>query len=445
MTENPPTTEMFFGDEDNPTMWFAEFQRMLPLSWTDTEKVSHFANHIIPNSYALDWLATLTRGDMATLASVRVAFNVRWPPPERPKFTRAEQMERIREQVLKEESIGKWVTLADKRKADYGQNIWANEVAKAAITMGDTAGFLIECAVDGIPNLLKDHLSCRYDTWEEFKKDIRGVTPHRIKRGKEKLEHERKRDAEIAQLRAQTAATAATLDTTITQLSQLHMSSTPYNRPSPPPYRNPHPIVTQFHTPNQHQPYSAPLPGNWLPKRPPLTKELVLERIMMIPQRPTSNEGKQQYKADIEAWHNTHGVNATPALTRPYPITPGTALPGSGECFDCGTVTEPRHMSGNCDNKTRLPPLETKWRQIVTGTLRRIAQPRVQPTPIQYVWSAPQPQLTYQQAQTPVLMVDTHEDETAQNAAYWGSNQDDGWEWQQPENDQGLQQYASQP
>ena len=81
-------------------------------------------------------------------------------------------MERIREQVLSEENIGKWITPLDKWKADYGQNIWANKVVKAAITMGDTAEFLIDCVVDGILNLLKDHLACRYDTWEEFKKDI---------------------------------------------------------------------------------------------------------------------------------------------------------------------------------------------------------------------------------------------------------------------------------
>jgi hypothetical protein len=445
MTENPPTTDMFFGDEDNPTMWFAEFQRMLPLSWVENEKVSHFVNHIVPNSYASDWIDTLTRNDMASLAAIRTAFNVRWPPPERPKFSRAEQMERIREQILREENVRKWVTPSDRRKADYGQNIWANEVAKAAITMGDTAGFLIECAVDGIPNILKDHLSCRYETWEEFKKDIRGVTPHRIKRGKEKLEHERMRDAEIAQLRAQTAATAATLDTAITQLSHLHVSSAPHNRQNPTSYRNPHPIVTQFHNPNQQQPHSAPAQGNWLLKRPPLTKELVLERTAMIPQRPSSNEGRQQYKADVNEWHNTHGMNATPSITRPYPITPGTALPGTGECFDCGMVTDPRHTSGSCENKARLPPLETRWRQIVTGTLRRLAQPRVQPTPIQYVWSAPQSQPAYQQGQVPVLMVDTRKDETTENnTTYWGNTQDNEWDWQ-PENDQGLQQYASQP
>ncbi|KAF8437268.1 hypothetical protein L210DRAFT_3353503, partial [Boletus edulis BED1] len=53
-------------------------------------------------------------------------------------------------------------------------------------------------------------------------------------------------------------------------------------------------------------------------------------------QRPNSGEGKQQYKADIDAWHTAHGADAMVSLSQPYPITPGTALPGSGECFECG-------------------------------------------------------------------------------------------------------------
>ena len=69
-------------------------------------------------------------------------------------------MEWIKELVLKEEDIGKWTTPSDKQKADYGQNIWANEVKKAAISIGDMQGLLIECTLNNIPNILKDHLTC---------------------------------------------------------------------------------------------------------------------------------------------------------------------------------------------------------------------------------------------------------------------------------------------
>ncbi|KAI9570668.1 hypothetical protein HD554DRAFT_2170266 [Boletus coccyginus] len=252
MSENPPTTDMFFGDEDNPTMWFTEFQRMLPLTWMDREQVAHFTNHIVPNSYASDWFNNLTNIETADLTTLRRAFNIRWPLPECPKFSQAEQMEHIREQVLKEESIGKWTMPSDKRKANYGQNIWANGVIKAGITMEDTAGFLIDCAVDDIPHLLKDHLTCRYNMWDEFKTDVRSILPHKIKQGKEKLEKERARDAEIVQLHVQTSATAATLQSTITQLSNLHLSHSPYSSRPPPiishqPIQHLQPATTLWH------------------------------------------------------------------------------------------------------------------------------------------------------------------------------------------------------
>ena len=69
-------------------------------------------------------------------------------------------MERIRELVLKEENIRKWITPSDKQRPDYGQNLWANEVTKMVRMMGDTKGFLIEFALEIIPNTLKDHLTC---------------------------------------------------------------------------------------------------------------------------------------------------------------------------------------------------------------------------------------------------------------------------------------------
>ena len=209
--------------------------------------------------------------------------------------------------------------------------------------------------------MLKDHLSCQYNKWDEFQKDIRSVPAHKIRQGKERQDQERARDAEIAQLCTQTLATVATLQSTITQLMQLHLTPTSYNTRPPTQYCNPPPIITQYSAGNQPQPYSAPAQGNWQPRRPPPTKEQVLERVTAIPQHSNSNEGRQQYKADIDAWHTAHGAEATSSLSQLYPVTPGTALPGSGECFECGMITEPHHMGGNCKAKIRLPPLETKW------------------------------------------------------------------------------------
>jgi hypothetical protein len=61
--------------------------------------------------------------------------------------------------------------------------------------------------------------------------------------------HEHTRDAEIAQLRAQTSATAATLQIAISQLSNLQLSPALYNTRPLTSNCNLHPIVTQLNLP----------------------------------------------------------------------------------------------------------------------------------------------------------------------------------------------------
>ena len=100
-------------------------------------------------------------------------------------------------------------------------------------------------------------------------------------------------------------------------------------------------------------------------------------------------------------------------------------------------ITELHHTSENCESKNHVPPLEAKWWQTVVEMLHCTVQPQIQPIPIQYIWSYPHTQPTYQQTQTPVMMVDAQDDNTIQDTTFWGNNQDGAWDWQ--ENDQGLQ------
>ena len=144
---NPLYTDMFIGD-------------YVPLSWNDNQKITHFENHIAPSSLVQEWFDNLDPGDKQTLSALQMAFYKQWPCPTQPSFSCAEQKEQIRGLVLKEDNIGKWVTPSDKQKVDYGQNLWATEVAKMATNMGDHKGFLIDYVLEGILNILKDHLTC---------------------------------------------------------------------------------------------------------------------------------------------------------------------------------------------------------------------------------------------------------------------------------------------
>lgn len=59
-------------------------------------------------------------------------------------------------ELLEESKIGVWA------EGNYGHVTWANKVLRPALWMGDTAEHLIKYVVEGIPNLLKDHLKCNY-------------------------------------------------------------------------------------------------------------------------------------------------------------------------------------------------------------------------------------------------------------------------------------------
>ena len=125
-----------------------------------------------------------------------------------------------------------------------------------------------------------------------------------------------------------------------------------------------------------------------------LTHTQILEQVGNAgpPQRPDMEEGRRQYNADVEAWHTTFG-QLSPSLEQPYPLKPGSAPIGSGECYGCGFVTDPPHTGNSCATPVALQPHETRWRQLVGGMLRRAALPRANPAPVQYVWpGSPMPQ-----------------------------------------------------
>jgi hypothetical protein len=84
-------------------------------------------------------------------------------------------------QVLKEEEVGEWTQ--EGQTGNYAHMLWAINISQLALGMGDVDGAMIEYALEGIPNLLEDHLKCMYSTWDEFVEDIQNVLNIKIKRG----------------------------------------------------------------------------------------------------------------------------------------------------------------------------------------------------------------------------------------------------------------------
>ncbi|KIK72213.1 hypothetical protein PAXRUDRAFT_22257 [Paxillus rubicundulus Ve08.2h10] len=67
--------------------------------------------------------------------------------------------------------------------AAEGKDQRSNTVRRRSLSMGDIKGALIEYALEGVPTLLKEHLTCEYDTWEDFLEVVRTVPKEKLSIG----------------------------------------------------------------------------------------------------------------------------------------------------------------------------------------------------------------------------------------------------------------------
>jgi hypothetical protein len=456
MTDTVKSVPLFYGnygENENPVAWFAQFELSLPISWTDAQRVQRFTMQLTPGEAAAEWSQSLTSVQISSFADLKAEFFKRWPAPKRPKLTRAQQKERIMSQVLKEEEVGEWTQ--EGRTGNYAHVLWAINISQLALGMGNVDGAMIEYALEGIPNLLKDHLKCMYSTWDEFVEDIQNVPNIKIKHGQEDLNKERARDAEIAKLKAQ-----STLSTSYMSQQLSHMSLGAQQMPLPA-YRstswfpNTTGIAPSIPSPMAQTPLTnfnisaasrggPPMYGSsrgiYTP-RASLTRAQVMERATLIPQRPNTETGVHQYEMDVDLWHRVYGAEGSPSLERPYPIRPGTAALGSGECYNCGLVTEPAHLSSQCTATNLLRPHETRWHQQIASILRRTAPHQMMrspyPAPVQHVAIANHPyHQPYRSLQpAPVYNIGP------QGESSWG-DQNDAWGITEPGYDWGSENYG---
>ena len=102
----------------------------------------------------------------------------------------------------------------------------------------------------------------------------------------------------------------------------------------------------------------------------PLSPErrAILEgNINKLPHHPATPEGLAAYKQQLLHWVRTHGLQTRVSEATPVPLTPGTVIAGSNECFTCGQVG---HSGANraCPSygtPQQIPRKEADWRRIV--------------------------------------------------------------------------------
>ncbi|KIJ37677.1 hypothetical protein M422DRAFT_259774, partial [Sphaerobolus stellatus SS14] len=89
---------------------------------------------------------------------------------------------------------------------------------------------------------------------------------------------------------------------------------------------------------------------------------------------PTNNsfeatpDGIRQYETAVGKWFATYGADGVPNASRPFPLTPGSPSPGSGECWRCGHK-EHYKESAECFHNNPLPDKEQQYRRIVGASI----------------------------------------------------------------------------
>ena len=179
---------------------------------------------------------------------------------------------------------------------------------------------------------MREYLQDKYNSWEEFAQAIQAIPVDCLLADRKHREEDNQHDKTITSLQQ--------------QLAQLSIQPSRASRSTPtsavPVNLAPAPILQRQAT--------AGIAQTQLPTAPahsPLTHNQILERVAGILHCLDTEEGWGQYKADVAAWHNTHG-QTTPNIDRPYLLTPGTVPLGSSECYNCGRATAPTHTSGAC-------------------------------------------------------------------------------------------------
>ncbi|KIJ41099.1 hypothetical protein M422DRAFT_255946 [Sphaerobolus stellatus SS14] len=75
-----------------------------------------------------------------------------------------------------------------------------------------------------------------------------------------------------------------------------------------------------------------------------------------------------QYEEAVSRWFTTYGTDAIPNASRPFPLTPSSPSPGSGECWRCGHKGHYKE-SAECPHNNPLPDKEQQYCRIAGASI----------------------------------------------------------------------------
>jgi hypothetical protein len=258
----------------------------------------------------------------------------------------------------------------------YTHMIFAEKVldlAKRAKIEGSTSG--LWNVRDELPEILREKVPENQPDWTAFAQAIKDVDMSHIREGvrkyKDKAANDAQVKADINLLKQRTASAAIGSVNSPTKAIRTQLASTTISQQP----------VRQT---NQGDPFGGPSGGgggnlfNARTPRPPATeaeKATLKASLALYPAQPQTSEGEAAYLDQLRAWRRTN-TDSNVTRTTGFPLRPGGAPPGSGECYNCGH-TGHRRIDCLATGSRKIPQFEASFRAIcgsILGQPRRTAQ-----------------------------------------------------------------------
>jgi hypothetical protein len=376
----PVTVRSFSGDPDDdvqPGEFLKTFRRFITYAHItkNSNIVDSFGDHLKYGSPADEWFAELDTST-STWKEVEKAFLERFPPVAKAKRTETELERELCELRLKVDDLGK--------KEKYGgEDIYTHVIfAEKALSLAkqakiSTGSNSIWKVRDELPDIIRQKVKETYLTWTEFCAAIKGVEMAHIRDGVKKYQREKeereKTEAAIAGLQCmqqQQRRQPTVPMTPVSSVSHAMQTTT---------------LGTQRN--NQTMTSNAPRTGAantnpfanssggqgnlFRPPLPPVTeadRDALNHSLAAYPIQPNTAEGTTVWHNQLRDWKVKNGENAQITASTGFPLRPGGAPPGSGECYGCGQVGHHR-VDMRC-TAGQINPRERTFRTICGRIIR---------------------------------------------------------------------------
>ena len=367
--ENIPEFSGTQEDKAQPTDFLKAIKRSFLTNATteDDQKISLFELYLKSDSPAEEWFNE-AKTPKRTWLEFEKAFKTRFPNIKKATKTAPELERELGAMRIKTEELGK----TEKYRGEdvHTHMIFAEKIldlAKRAKIETSTSG--LWNVRDELPEILREKIPEDQPSWTAFAQAIKDVDMGHIREGVRKYKDKVANDAQVkADINLLKQRTAMVNTNSPTKAIRNQLANTVISPPT-----TPQTNIFGSTSGGGGNIFVARTP------RPPATeaeKATLRASLALYPIQPETPEGEAAYLDQLRTWRRINGDNQVTKATG-FPLRPGGAQPGSGECYNCGK-TGHRRIDCQTMGTKKIPSLEATFRAICGSILgqpsRRTAQ-----------------------------------------------------------------------